>query len=181
MLTRPILVAYASRHHGTEEMATEIAAALREAGFSVDLRAAAEVSTTEPYGAVVVGSAVYLTEWERPALELIQRKRDVLAGRRVWLFSSGPVGNGRATRHPESVPQPAVVDRLADEIGVRASIWSSDFIVGAGAPGGVSDPWGKAEGRRRQEENKAQSNARRRRDIFIGEAVSRILPKRAAV
>ena len=46
MLTRPILVAYASRHHGTEEMASEIAAALRDAGFSVDLRAAGEVATT---------------------------------------------------------------------------------------------------------------------------------------
>ena len=119
MLTRPILVAYASRHHGTEEMAAEIAAALRDAGFRVDLRAAAEVPTTEPYGAVIVGSAVYMAEWERPALELIRRERDVLAGRRVWLFSSGPVGDGRSTRHPETVPQPAVVDRLADEIGVR--------------------------------------------------------------
>ena len=29
----------------------------------------------------------------------------------------------------------------AKEIGVRASIWSSDFIVGAGAPGGVRLPW----------------------------------------
>ena len=27
--------------------------------------------------------------------------------------------------------------------GVRASIWSNDFIVGAGAPGGVSEPWEK--------------------------------------
>ena len=119
MLTRPILVAYASRHHGTEEMASEIAAALRDAGFSVDLRDAGEVATMEPYGAVIVGSAVYMAQWERPALELIRRERDLLTGRRVWLFSSGPVGDGRSTRHPETVPQPAVVDRLADEIGVR--------------------------------------------------------------
>src|SRR5688572_26868280 len=27
------------------------------------------------------------------------------------------------------------------EIGVRGSIWSSDFITGAGAPGGVRGPW----------------------------------------
>jgi hypothetical protein len=29
------------------------------------------------------------------------------------------------------------------EIGVRGSIWSSDFIVGAGAPGGASGPWAR--------------------------------------
>ena len=119
MLTRPILVAFASRHHGTEEMAAEIAAALREAGFGVDLRAAGEVPTIEPYGAVIIGSAVYMAEWERPALELIRRERHALEERRVWLFSSGPVGEGKSTRHPETVPQPEVVDRLADEIGVR--------------------------------------------------------------
>jgi len=27
------------------------------------------------------------------------------------------------------------------EMGVRASTWSSVFIVGAGAPGGVREPW----------------------------------------
>src|ERR1039458_442751 len=30
-----------------------------------------------------------------------------------------------------------------DEIGVRGSICESDFIVGAGAPGGVRLPWAK--------------------------------------
>jgi hypothetical protein len=29
-------------------------------------------------------------------------------------------------------------------MGVRVSIWLSDFIVGAGAPGGVRLPWAKA-------------------------------------
>jgi menaquinone-dependent protoporphyrinogen oxidase len=117
MLTRPVLVAYASRHHGTEEMAAEIAAALRQAGFEVDLRAAADVLTIEPYGAVIVGSAVYMFHWERPALELVRRERRALAERRVWLFSSGPVGDGKSTRHPETVPHPDGVDELADEIG----------------------------------------------------------------
>ena len=32
-----------------------------------------------------------------------------------------------------------------DEIGVRGSICASDFIVGAGAPGGVRLPWAKVE------------------------------------
>lgn len=119
MLAQPILVAYASRHHGTEEMAAEIADTLRTAGFEVDLRAAADVLTVEPYGAVVVGSAVYMFQWEIPALELIRRDRVALAQRKVWLFSSGPVGEGKSTRHPETVPHPDGVDRLADEIGAQ--------------------------------------------------------------
>lgn len=36
----------------------------------------------------------------------------------------------------------------SDEIGVRASIWSNDFMLGEGPPGGVRLPWGKAEGKR---------------------------------
>ncbi len=119
MLAQPVLVAYASRHHGTQEMAAEIADALRAAGFEVDLRAAADVPTIEPYGAVIVGSAVYMFHWEIPALELIRRDRLALAQRKVWLFSSGPVGDGKSTRHPETVPHPDGVDQLADEIGAR--------------------------------------------------------------
>lgn len=119
MLAQPVLVAYASRHHGTEEMAAEIADALRAAGLEVDLRAAADVLTIEPYRAVIVGSAVYMFHWEIPALELVRRERAALALRKVWLFSSGPVGDGKSTRHPETVPHPDGVDQLADEIGAR--------------------------------------------------------------
>jgi menaquinone-dependent protoporphyrinogen oxidase len=119
LLARSVLVAYASRHHGTEEMAAEIAGVLRRAGFEVDLRAAADVQAIEPYGAVIVGSAVYMFKWESPALELVRRERLTLAERPVWLFSSGPVGDGKSTRHPEIVPHPDGVDQLADEIGAR--------------------------------------------------------------
>lgn len=119
MLAKPILVAYASRHHGTEEMAAEITGTLRHAGFEVDLRAAADVLTIERYGAVIVGSAVYMFQWESPALELVRRERLALAERKVWLFSSGPVGDGKSTRHPETVPHPGGVDQLGDEIGAR--------------------------------------------------------------
>ncbi len=116
---RPVLIAHAGRHHGTEEIAAEIAGALRHAGFTVDLRAAADVLAIEPYGAVIVGSAVYMSRWEVSALELVRRERRALAQRKVWLFSSGPVGDGRSTRHPEIVPHPNGVDQLAAEIGAQ--------------------------------------------------------------
>jgi hypothetical protein len=61
------------------------------------------------------------------------------------------------------------MEKGSEEIGVRfsslASIWSSVFIVGAGAPGGVSGPWARRKeegGRIRDATNSA------RRVGFIG-------------
>ncbi len=119
MRGEPVLVAFATRHHGTEGIAREIAIALGEAGFAVDLVPAEAVTSIEGYSAVVLGSAVYMVHWEGAALDLLRRERRALACRPVWLFSSGPVGEGKTTRRPETVPQPDVVAELAAEIGAR--------------------------------------------------------------
>jgi menaquinone-dependent protoporphyrinogen oxidase len=119
MSAEPVLVAFASRHHGTEGIAAEIAATLRADGFQVDLRRADTVTGVGRYAAVILGSAVYMAQWESAALGLLQRERRALAERPVWLFSSGPVGAGRTTRRPDRVPQPEAVTALATEIGVR--------------------------------------------------------------
>ena len=121
MPDRPVLVAYASRHHGTEGIAREVATTLRADGLRVDFRRAQNVASVGRYVAVVVGSAVYMAQWEEAALALLRRERATLARRPVWLFSSGPVGDGKTTRRPETVPHPEVVAGLADEIGVRGS------------------------------------------------------------
>jgi menaquinone-dependent protoporphyrinogen oxidase len=54
------------------------------------------VGGAEAYDAVVVGGAVYRRRLLREATGFLERNRDVLAGRPVWLFSSGPLGNARA-------------------------------------------------------------------------------------
>ena len=41
---------------------------------------------------MVLGSAVYMGQWMKPARELVERSAAALAARPVWLFSSGPVG-----------------------------------------------------------------------------------------
>ena len=115
----PVLVAYASRHHGTEGIAREIATTLISAGLSVDLRRVDEVRGVGEYAAVVLGSAVYMAHWDESALSLLRRERSALSCRPVWLFSSGPVGDGKTTRRPEIVPQPEAVVELSAEIGAR--------------------------------------------------------------
>jgi menaquinone-dependent protoporphyrinogen oxidase len=85
----------------------------------VDLRRADSVTGVGRYAAVILGSAVYMAQWESAALGLLLRERRALGERSVWLFSSGPVGTGRTTRRPDRVPQPEAVTALATEIGVR--------------------------------------------------------------
>lgn len=93
-----ILVAFASRHGATQEIADTIAEVLRASLGSgserpfVDVLSCAEVEDLSGYQAVVIGSAVYMGRWLDAARELVRREQDALAAIPVWLFSSGPVG-----------------------------------------------------------------------------------------
>ena len=52
-----------------------------------------QVEGIDSFDAVVLGSAVYAGHWLKPARGLVERSRDALAARPVWLFSSGPIGD----------------------------------------------------------------------------------------
>src|SRR6476660_5745996 len=85
-----ILVAYASRHGATKGIAGRIAETLERTGFDVTLRPVDRTGPIDEFGAFVIGSAAYLGGWLGEATTFVRRHRDVLAGRPVWLFSSGP-------------------------------------------------------------------------------------------
>jgi menaquinone-dependent protoporphyrinogen oxidase len=87
-----VLVTAASRHGATHEIATAIAAGLTRRGVEAEARPAEEVDTLDGYDAYVIGSAVYVGRWLDPARELVEAHAAALAGRPVWLFSSGPLG-----------------------------------------------------------------------------------------
>jgi menaquinone-dependent protoporphyrinogen oxidase len=88
-----VLVTAASRHGSTSDIASAIVRVLRLRGYDADLVEPAEVNDLLDYDAVVLGSAVYAGRWMTPAIDLVARCRPQLAGRPVWLFSSGPVGS----------------------------------------------------------------------------------------
>src|SRR5687768_10132172 len=92
----PVLVAYASAHGSTRRLAERIAAGLRRHGTRVKLAAVDEVTELRQYSAIVLGSPVYNQSWLPGASEFVQRNRDALASRPVWLFSVGALGD----RHP---------------------------------------------------------------------------------
>lgn len=88
-----VLVSAATRYGATEEIAMAVAEVLRESGLEVEVARPEQVGSVKPYPAFVLGSAVYAGHWLKPARELVERLRDSLAARPVWLFSSGPVGD----------------------------------------------------------------------------------------
>ena len=112
-----VLVAYATKHGATAEIADKIGQVLRQAGLRTDVLPADRVIDLTPYTAVVLGSAVYIGQWRKEAVKFLQANETVLADRPVWLFSSGPLGEGdpleltQAWRLPEKL-QP-MVDRIA--------------------------------------------------------------------
>lgn len=88
-----VLVAVASRHGATAEIAESIGATLRERGVDATVVRPEQVESVEGYEAVILGSAVYAGRWLDPAKALADR---IAAGRgtpTVWLFSSGPIGD----------------------------------------------------------------------------------------
>ena len=87
------LVASASRHGATREIADMIGATIAERGIATDIREVDNVLTLDGYDAVVVGSAVYMGDWIKPAREFVERHAGELAVRPTWLFSSGPIGD----------------------------------------------------------------------------------------
>jgi len=97
-----VLIATASRHGSTFDIADEIARVLSRRGCLVVDKAADEVDAIERFDAVIVGSAVYMGRWLPEALSFVTRNTQELAKRPVWLFSSGPIGE---PPQPETEPQ----------------------------------------------------------------------------
>jgi menaquinone-dependent protoporphyrinogen oxidase len=98
-MTERVLVAYATKMGSTAEVAVAIAEALVAAGLEADAMPARDVRDLSPYGAVVLGSALYAAHWQRDANRFLGRHREALKARKVWLFSSGPLDHRLAVQN----------------------------------------------------------------------------------
>ena len=87
-----VLVCAASKYGATGEIAQAVADVLAGKGLEVTVIPPDQADAIEEFEAVVLGSAVYMGQWMKPARELAERSAASLATRPVWLFSSGPVG-----------------------------------------------------------------------------------------
>ncbi|HXE46207.1 MAG TPA: flavodoxin domain-containing protein [Conexibacter sp.] len=87
---RRVLVAYATRHGSTREVAETIATTLQEHGERVDLRAAADCHDLSAYRAIVLGGALYMGRWHRDARTFLRRHSPTLQTRPIAIFAMGP-------------------------------------------------------------------------------------------
>jgi menaquinone-dependent protoporphyrinogen oxidase len=88
--TGRILVAYASKHGSTIEVAEAIAMALRGREHEVDLAPAADVRALDGYRAVVVGGALYMGRLHQDAASFLKRHRHALQEIPLAVFAMGP-------------------------------------------------------------------------------------------
>jgi menaquinone-dependent protoporphyrinogen oxidase len=116
-----VLVAYASKRGSTAEIAQAIADALRESGLGVDCAAAAEVTSVEPYDAVVLGSAVYIKRWRGDAKHFLRKHAKELSRRPLWVFSSGPVGKPEGEADPAWLEPPRILEKV-EQLGARGHV-----------------------------------------------------------
>ena len=116
-----VLVAYASKRGSTAEIARAIAETLREAGLSVDCTAVGEVDGLDRYGAVVLGSAVYIKRWRRDAKHFLRKHNKELSQRPLWVFSSGPVRKPDADVDPAWLEPPKIIAKV-EQLGARGHV-----------------------------------------------------------
>ena len=87
-----ILVVWASRHGATKEVADVVREELSNGGHEVTLKEASEVTTLDNYDGVVLGSAVYLTQWVDTMRRFVSKFSKQLREKHLWAFSVGLSG-----------------------------------------------------------------------------------------
>lgn len=90
-----VLVAFASKHGATKGLAYVLGATLHDCGHRAHVLPAAVVRGVVDFDAVIVGSALYHSQWLWDAQRFVRRSKGQLRGRPIWLFSSGPTGGTR--------------------------------------------------------------------------------------
>ena len=104
-----VLVAYATKLGSTREIAEAMAQVLRDGGHSAVAIAARDVVSLDDWDAVVLGSAVYAAYWQRDARLFVERFREQLAARPLWLFSGGPLDRRLARADQPITPHGAEI------------------------------------------------------------------------
>jgi menaquinone-dependent protoporphyrinogen oxidase len=90
LMPRAVLIAFATKHGSTREVAAEIAGRLSARGIVTYTCAAAEVDSLEGYDGVVLGSALYTGRLHPDGRSFLHRFRRELVSRPLAVFAMGP-------------------------------------------------------------------------------------------
>lgn len=114
-----ILVAYASKHQATAEIAEKIGEVLSRGGHTVEVLPAETIKTISDYDAVVLGSSVYMGQWHAEAADFLKTFEIELAKRPTWLFSSGPTAPGDPVEALKGWKFPEALQPVAERVHPR--------------------------------------------------------------
>ena len=89
-MTPTVLVAYATKHGSTRQVAEAVAERLSSHGISALARPARDVGSLERYDGVVLGSAIYMGRLHVEARDFLRRHRSGLAALPLAVFAMGP-------------------------------------------------------------------------------------------
>jgi menaquinone-dependent protoporphyrinogen oxidase len=110
-----ILVAVASKHGSTKGIAQAIVDELDAMGAETELKEVDESPDVGQYGAVIIGSAVYMGNWLSEARRFVEENQAKLKELPVWLFSSGPLGE----HDPQPKDSPAHLSEIMQATGAK--------------------------------------------------------------
>jgi menaquinone-dependent protoporphyrinogen oxidase len=96
-----VLLAVSSRHGATAEIGRTIGEELAAQGLELVVHPLGTGEEPSDFDAAVLGSSVYAGHWERDIKDFVEEHGSSMAGKPVWLFSSGPIGD---PPKPEEVP-----------------------------------------------------------------------------
>lgn len=114
-----VLVAAASKHGATAEIAEWIGAELLAHGVEAEVKRLEDVRELGRYEAFVIGSGVYLGNWLKEARRFLDAHADELAERPTWLFASGSiVGDPPVADDPDAL-RPGLTEKLVAQTHAR--------------------------------------------------------------
>ncbi|MFA5307945.1 MAG: flavodoxin domain-containing protein [Dehalococcoidales bacterium] len=114
-----VLIAYASKYGSTKEIAEKIGEILKLDGLPADILPVKGIKNPADYQAIIIGSAMYMGMWRKEATNFVKKYETALAGKPVWVFSSGPSGKGDPAELLKGIIVPRGVKPLLDRIKPR--------------------------------------------------------------
>ncbi len=110
-----VSVITAGKHGSTAEIGAALAARLEAGGHEAESCSAEGLEGIEAGTAVVLGSAIYMGRWHRPAVRLAAQLGDGEQGALFWLFSVGPIGD------PPEPPTPPLEELVSPAAAANAA------------------------------------------------------------
>lgn len=118
-MAEKVLVAYASKHGATKEIAERIGDVLRKRGYMAEVKPAQAVSDLGDYRIVIVGAALYIGRWQKEAVTFLKRFEEKLHDTPTWMFVSGPTGEEDPVKQLEGELYPDSLRPLIQSIRPR--------------------------------------------------------------